>query len=73
MMERIVFLDAQTLPVAIPRLPWAHEWENYPLTMPQDVIQHAQAASVIITNSTERKRWIQKSCTLILPTGSRPL
>ncbi len=50
MMERIVFLDAQTLPVAIPRLPWAHEWENYPLTMPQDVIQHAQAASVIITN-----------------------
>lgn len=50
MSECVVFLDAQTLPVPIPSLPFAHQWVSYPLTEAEDVVARAQAASVIITN-----------------------
>jgi glycerate dehydrogenase len=51
-MQKIVFLDRSTIPehIVIRRPSCSHEWIDYPLTSPKDVIARAIDASIIVTN-----------------------
>ncbi len=52
MAERIVVLDAQTIPEQFPLLrpSFEHEWVSYPVTAPADIVARAQDATIIMTN-----------------------
>ena len=60
-MERIVFLDSDTL-VADFHLPkFAHQWESYPATSPEDVASRLKDASIAITNKVALRREVLES------------
>lgn len=49
-MERIVFLERKTIPADFRRPNFDHEWIEYPETFPEQVIERARPASIIISN-----------------------
>ncbi len=51
-MKNIVFLDAETIPAAIPLPPFAFAatWKAYPHTRPEEIVERAEEAEIIITN-----------------------
>ncbi|GAB4238501.1 MAG: D-2-hydroxyacid dehydrogenase [Kiloniellaceae bacterium] len=50
--RRIVFLDRETLPEAVTvRQPaFAHDWQEHPRSTPEQVVERAQGAEIVITN-----------------------
>ncbi|GGP18473.1 D-2-hydroxyacid dehydrogenase [Silvimonas iriomotensis] len=50
MPPRIVFLDRETLPVPVRAVNVPHEWAQYPLTTPAEVVSRLEGAQVAITN-----------------------
>ncbi|KJY82077.1 glycerate dehydrogenase [Vibrio galatheae] len=48
----IVFLDRATIPtqIELPHLPFEHQWVEYDLTAPGEVIDRLQSADIVITN-----------------------
>ncbi len=49
-MTSIVFLDRASLPAALPALPLPHHWQDYPNTLPAQLLSHAAGAEVVISN-----------------------
>ncbi len=49
-MERIVFLDRDTLRADVRRPAFAHVWRDYGETLPADVLERLRAATIAITN-----------------------
>lgn len=49
-MERIVFLDRSTLIADVRRPAFAHEWTEYQMSAPADVVLRLQTATIAITN-----------------------
>ncbi|QNM95553.1 NAD(P)-dependent oxidoreductase [Chitinimonas koreensis] len=49
-MYRIVFLDRASLPVAVRRPAFAHDWAEYDATAPEQVIERCLDAEVVISN-----------------------
>lgn len=52
----IVFLDAATLPVPLKPLPSPHRWMAYEQTLPEQVVERLQGATVAITNKVPLTR-----------------
>jgi glycerate dehydrogenase len=52
-MEKIVFLDRQTIKVPLRKPAFAHEWVDYPWTSPEDVARHIQGATILVTNKVK--------------------
>ena len=52
MTTRIVFLDSQSLPahIRLRRPTFAHDWQDYPQTQPDEVVARLQGAQLAITN-----------------------
>ncbi len=52
MSPHIVFLDRATLPerILLPALPFAHTWQEYERTLPNEVVPRLQQASIAIVN-----------------------
>ncbi|MEQ9606310.1 MAG: D-2-hydroxyacid dehydrogenase [Kiloniellaceae bacterium] len=50
--RRIVFLDRETLPdaVTVRRPGFAHDWQEHPRSRPEDVVERARGAEIVITN-----------------------
>lgn len=50
--RRIVFLDRETLPEAVTlRKPdFPHDWHEHPRTAPDDIVERARGAEIIVTN-----------------------
>lgn len=50
--RRIVFLDRETLPeaVTVRRPAFAHDWQEYQRTAPEEVVRRAKAAQIVVTN-----------------------
>jgi glycerate dehydrogenase len=50
--RRIVFLDRETLPetVILRRPDFAHDWQEYPRSTPEEVAERARGAEIVITN-----------------------
>lgn len=49
-MERIVLLDADTLPVRIPAPAFEHEWTSYDVTHESEALERLQGATIAISN-----------------------
>ncbi len=49
-MEKIVFLDRSAIRVELRKPRFAHEWAEYPMTSPGQVLQRLQGATIAITN-----------------------
>lgn len=49
-MERIVFLDRSTLIADVRRPAFEHEWTEYEMTAPAEVVERLKEASIVITN-----------------------
>ncbi len=49
-MERIVFLDRDAIRVPVRRPEFKHEWQEYPYTPPDKVVERLAEASIAITN-----------------------
>ena len=49
-MERIVFLERDTIKADFRRPSFAHEWVEYADTLPQQVVERVRPASIIISN-----------------------
>ena len=51
-MEHIVFLDRDTIPahIRLPRPAFAHQWNEYPATTPQQRLERLQEATIAISN-----------------------
>jgi glycerate dehydrogenase len=49
-MERIVFLDRDTLKANVRRPAFAHDWREYAQTSADEVVERLQAATIAITN-----------------------
>ena len=49
-MERIVFLDRSTLIADVTRPAFAHEWTEYAMTAPAEIIERLKGATIAITN-----------------------
>lgn len=52
----VVLLDAETLPVPVPVLPWASSWQAYPATVESDIEARLSGAQVVITNKVPLRR-----------------
>lgn len=48
----VVFLDRSTIPtyIELPQLPFDHQWIEYDLTSPDQIIERLQDAQIVITN-----------------------
>lgn len=48
----VVFLDAATIPshITIPNLTFEHQWQQFDLTSPEQVVERIQSADIVITN-----------------------
>jgi glycerate dehydrogenase len=49
-MERIVFLDRSTLEANVRRPAFEHEWTEYAMTAPSEVVERLRGATIAITN-----------------------
>src|SRR5947207_2363472 len=49
-MERIIFLERNTIQAKFRRPDFDHEWIEYPATFPDQVSERAQPATIIISN-----------------------
>ncbi len=49
-MQRIVFLERDSIRARLRRPNFPHVWEDYPLTAPDEIVQRLQNASIAITN-----------------------
>lgn len=49
-MERIVFLDRSTLIADVRRPVFEHEWAEYPMSVPEEVVERLKNATIAITN-----------------------
>jgi len=49
-MEKIVFLDRSTLEADMRRPDFPHEWAEYPVTAPAEIVERLHDASIAITN-----------------------
>ena len=49
-MERIVYLERESIIADVRRPSFAHEWIEYPKTAPGQVIERLQGASIAIVN-----------------------
>src|SRR5919199_995908 len=52
-MERIVFLERGTLIADVRRPRFAHEWREYDVTRPEQVLERLRDATIAITNKLE--------------------
>jgi glycerate dehydrogenase len=55
-MERIVFLDRESIRAEFRAPAFSHEWKDYPTTTPGDVIPRLQGSTIAITNKVQLKR-----------------
>ncbi len=55
---KIVFLDRLTLAshINLARPSFAHQWQEYPSTTPQQVLERCQDANIIIVNKVQLSR-----------------
>jgi glycerate dehydrogenase len=49
-MQRIVFLDRDSLIATVPRPAFAHEWIDHPASAPDQVVERLRGATIAITN-----------------------
>ncbi|GAO37199.1 glycerate dehydrogenase [Sulfuricella sp. T08] len=49
-MEHIVFLDGSSLEATIRRPAFPHQWEEYAITSPEEIVTRLQEATIAITN-----------------------
>jgi glycerate dehydrogenase len=51
-LPKVVFLDRATIPLQIelPKLPFDHQWLEYDLTSPDQIVERLQDAQIVITN-----------------------
>ena len=49
-MERIVFLDRSTLIASVRRPAFEHEWTEYAMTSPTEVLEKLKEATIVVTN-----------------------
>lgn len=49
-MERVVFLDCGTVRAPLPRPSFAHEWQEYETTAPEQVLERLRGATIALTN-----------------------
>ena len=59
---KVVFLDRSTLTVPLRKLGVPHEWQEYPLTRPEETIERLKDASVAITNKVPITRNVLEHC-----------
>jgi glycerate dehydrogenase len=52
-MERIVFLDRDTLRAEIRRPAFAHEWREYGATRTEEIVERLEGASIAVVNKVE--------------------
>lgn len=52
-MQRIVFLDRESLPVPLRKPSFAHAWEEYDRTSPDEVASRLEGASIAIVNKVK--------------------
>lgn len=55
-MERIVFLDRETVQTEIRRPDFAHEWQDYPYTAPEQIGERLREATIAVTNKVPLRR-----------------
>jgi glycerate dehydrogenase len=55
-MERIVFLDRDTVRADFRSPNFAHEWIEYPMTQPEDVIERVRNATIAVTNKVALRK-----------------
>ena len=55
-MENIVFLDSATVIAHLRRPAFAHEWNEYPATAPDQVVSRLSDATIAITNKVQLRR-----------------
>ncbi|MCR5084684.1 MAG: D-2-hydroxyacid dehydrogenase [Succinivibrionaceae bacterium] len=57
-MEKIVVLDASTIPAGFPLVRPAieHEWVEYPVTRPEEIVPRAKDATIVVTNKCKLTR-----------------
>jgi glycerate dehydrogenase len=60
-MERIVFLDRQSLKAEVRKPGFAHHWEEHAQTLEQSVVDRLSEATVAITNKVPI-RLLSSSC-----------
>ena len=49
-MERVVFLDRQSLNANVRKPSFEHEWEEYDQTLPNEVVSRLSGATIALTN-----------------------
>lgn len=49
-MERIVFLDRDSIRANFRTPAFPHEWQNFPITQPSDVVERLRDATIAVTN-----------------------
>ncbi len=49
-MERIVFLDRETVQADLRKPAFAHEWQDYPHTAPHQIAERLRDATIAVTN-----------------------
>jgi glycerate dehydrogenase len=55
-MERFVFLDRDTVRADFRSPNFAHEWIEYPMTQPEDVIERVRNATIAVTNKVALRK-----------------
>ena len=55
-MERIVFLDRDTIMATLRPLNFAHEWREYAATRPDEVVERLRGATIAVTNKVPLRR-----------------
>ena len=49
-MEKVVFLDRQSLNAKVRKPSFAHDWEEFEQTLPDQVVARLSGATIAITN-----------------------
>ena len=49
-MQRIIYLEGDSVIAAVRRPAFAHDWVEYPMTAPEQVVERLQGASIAIVN-----------------------
>lgn len=55
-MKTIAFLDRATLSGDLPRFSFSHQWVEYPSTTPEQVVERAREAHIVVTNKVPLSR-----------------
>lgn len=57
-MERIVFLDRSTLIADVRRPAFEHEWTEYEMTAPTEIVERLREATIVITNKVPLREMV---------------